>query len=310
MKRLLLILIIGMFMISFASALDFDNGIKYEKNDLKVTFENRYLFGIGEWLGFNTSLGSAELKSHKNINEIKQFGYGKEEVVMWYDFEGWELYKNGLGEVEITNLISGELIERDYHFVEWAYAPTTHAIYDNVEVGKTENGTSIYERKKIGTGEYLEWQWINYTGKDIPNRNTRIGLKTYIERGDKLDAKWFIAGKKVSKHAGWVASNNVDLLFYVKFGEGTGTTAVDSTGNGISFTGGNTPGWTTSGQIGNATNLELDNNEYWENTTALDDLGATDELTVSLWINGESWTNLNQPIHKYLGVSGETSLRL
>ena len=90
----------------------FDNSLKYENNDMKVTIEN--FWGLPY---FGSDLGTAELKSHKAVDEIIQFGYGKEEVVMWYDFREWELYEDGLGAVEFTDLNTGKIIQKDYSFV-------------------------------------------------------------------------------------------------------------------------------------------------------------------------------------------------
>jgi len=49
----------------------------------------------------------------------------------------------------------------------------------------------------IVSGTHLEeqWSWEKLNTKDIPNRNTRIGLKTYVDEGDYIDAIWTIAGK-------------------------------------------------------------------------------------------------------------------
>ena len=74
MKKLLLLLMLGMFMVSLVSAFDFDNGLEYFEEDMKVVFENGYFFGIGEWFGLNRELGTIELKSHSSLTEIKKVG--------------------------------------------------------------------------------------------------------------------------------------------------------------------------------------------------------------------------------------------
>ena len=282
MKKLMLILLIGMFIISFSNAFEFDNTLRYEKDDMKVTIENA--FGLPF---FGSDLGSVELKSHSNVNEIKKLHYGREDVVMWYNLEGWELYENGLGEVTFTNLTSGELIQKDYYFVEWAFAPAIRYIYDNVVIGENPNGSNIYENKIIGTYEENEWQWVNYTSKDIPDRDVRIGLKTYIEKGDRIDAVWTLAGKKISKHAGWEADWNTGLQNYFKFEETTGAVAIDSLNNNNGTIQG-TLELEAPGQILNSFKSVAANDNWVEVPTT-----AISQNTINIWMiaNGsiDSW---------------------
>lgn len=102
------------FLVGSVSAFEIDNRLTYSNNDLKVDFDNTFL-GLFEI----SHIGTAELKSHKSVDEILKFGYGKEEVVMYYDFNFLELYGNGLGEVFFTDMRTGEEINKNYSFVYW-----------------------------------------------------------------------------------------------------------------------------------------------------------------------------------------------
>ena len=98
-------------LVGTVSAFDFDNSLRYEKQDMKVTFEN--VWGLPF---FGSDLGTAELKSHSSVNEIKKVGAGNQ-VVMWYDFDFKNKYKDGLGIVYFTNKKNGEIIDRDFEYV-------------------------------------------------------------------------------------------------------------------------------------------------------------------------------------------------
>ena len=280
MKKILLTLILGMFLISCVSAFEFDDILTYTNNDLKATINNCD-FWLLTCLNEGEVIGSIELKSHSSVTEIRKVHYGKEEVVMYYDFYDWELYKNGLGEVTFTNLTNDELIDRDYYFVEWVLAPVTRYVYDNVKVGISENGSTIYEYKVVNTYEEDEWQWKNYTSKDIPNRNTRIGLKTYVEKGDKVDGKWTIAGKLIEKHAGWEEDWNTGLKNYFKM-EGTSGAVIDSinNNNGTIF---GTVARGVPGKIGNAFNVTTTGANYVNVSTT-----AVSQYVWNFWIKNSS----------------------
>ena len=205
-----------------AETFTFDNILNYEDNDLKATIVNT--FGLGK------DLGTATLKSHNSVDEVLEFGYGKEEVVMYYDFTGWELYKDGLGEVYFTDVNTGEKTQREYYFVEWVSEIETKNIYEDVLVKYLSNGRSIYEQKVIGTYEEEVWSWKKLENKDIPDRNARIGLKTYVNKDDYVDVIWTIAGKKIKRHASYSASLKVSLVSYWDLDETSGN-ALDKVGD-------------------------------------------------------------------------------
>ncbi len=201
MKKIFLLMFCMVLLVGSVSAgelITFDNKLDYLNNDLKVTITNT--FGIGK------EIGTLELKSHSSVDEVLKFGFGKEEVVMYYDFTDWELYEDGLGEVIFIDMDTGEKIEKDYYFVEW----------------KEDSNT-----------------WERLKNKDIENK--RIGLKTYVAQGDYIDAVWTIAGKEIKKHAVWTADINTDISLYFPFdevattidvvaGRNTSTTAANVTG--------------------------------------------------------------------------------
>jgi len=110
MKKILVFLLLGIFMISTVSAWDWDNKLTYTDRDLKVEFDNTFL-------GIKTSeIGYVELKSHTGVNEIKQIEVGNN-TVMWYEFNFKELYYNGIGDIKFIDMHTKKEIEKDYDLV-------------------------------------------------------------------------------------------------------------------------------------------------------------------------------------------------
>ena len=242
---LTLILLVGS-----VSAFNFDNKITYKDNDLKVEFSNSIgLFGVG----ISTSkIGEATLKSHNSVDEVLHFGFGKEEVVMYYDFN-WILEgKENLGEVTFIDLNSGKELDKDYSFVYW-------------------NGI----------------EWKPFKGRDIPKGVSRIGIKTYIDKGEYIDGIWDIAGKKVNKHASWMGDLYSGLMVYYSMDETSGTTIFDNATKEYNGTAVNTPNLNIPGKIGQGTSFNTAENEYVSMTTFP---RPTEELTVSFWVSYDELT--------------------
>ena len=228
MKKLMLLLMV-VFLVGTISALEIDNRLNYlngenGNEDLKVKFEDTFLwlFPLGE-------IGTAELKSHKEVNEVKEVGIGKQ-VVMFYDFNFNGDYPQGLGEVTFTDPITGEITNEDYQYVYWFEDEYEHPLYDE---DYFENGTAF--SIQVGTETRTRGRWLPYETTDIPAKKIRIGIEVDVKEGDYRDGVWEIVGKKVKRHAEWIASLETDILTWVGFNETSGSTAFDLTGN-ISWT--------------------------------------------------------------------------
>lgn len=220
-KKIILLMLCMVLLVGTISALDFDNVLSYEKDDMKVTIINAFNIPL-----LRSDLGTVELKSHTSVDEVLEFGYGKEEVVMYYDFEGWELYENGLGEVIFTNIHTNQNILKSYSFVEWTSKTRTKNIYKDVLIGTNLNGTLIYEKQITGTFEEEYMGWKELGNNNLLKGDRRIGLKTYVDKGDYIDAIWTIAGQEISKHAGWSAGLIVGLENFWMFGDDNSTLQV------------------------------------------------------------------------------------
>ena len=271
MKKLFVLTIICMILlVGSVSAFEFDNKLTYSNEDLKVELTN--------WFGLGVDYGTAELKSHSSVDQVLQFGYGKEEVVMYYDYDFLELYEDGLGIVYLTDERTGKEIQKDYFFVYWTNETYEKNIYEE-QCLKSINGTNVCENVFIRKENAIREVWKPYNSRDIPKGKIRIGLKTYVEKGDYIDAVWTIGGKKVERHATWEGGLFTDMYLYFRFEEASGN-VIDSRSS-LNTTTGATQGVT--GKVGNATSH---NNDIGTGTNSYKPYVASiNAASVNFWIN-------------------------
>lgn len=212
MKGKFVILMLCMILlVGTVSAAQWDNKITYKpgsngKVDLKVDFDN--LFGLGK------NLGSAEIKSHKSIEEVKRISVGKDKVVMWYDFDWKEIENNALGEVTFKNMRNDQIIEKNYSFVYWG--EDTRDVYGETNCQNAWGNGTEYNCDWTVVGSESYDTWLPYETTGLPKGKITIGLMTDVSSGEWTDAVWTIVGKKVSKHlsfsgAGEQANDIVNL---------------------------------------------------------------------------------------------------
>lgn len=194
-----------------------NNTMEYSNNDMDVEFKNKH----------NNSLGKAKLKSHYTVNEIRTIGFGKEEVVIYYDFENWQYTKGGLGEPIFRNMKTDNLIEKDYTWVEWEEVRIDVDDYENpCEPEEELDRVSICNAEIVGDHDEYRYMWVEKEKNSIPAGDSRIGLKTYVRQYDHIDVQLEIVGKHVKKHAQWTGELD-DAIAYWSFDEESGSVVND-----------------------------------------------------------------------------------
>jgi len=267
---LLMVFVVGLLLVGTISAADWDNKLKYSNNNLKVDFKNSFLGIIP-----TSDLGSVELKSHKSVEEVRKLGAGENQAVMFYDFNDWKLYEDGLGEVIFIDMNTGEEIEKDYYFAE--LTTEQQPKYKTVCEDKLSNNGSIYpECSEIQNGFKQVEVWKRLETNDIPKGKITIGLITDVEVGDYIDAVWTIAGKKVKKHASWTQDLNTDIYLYFKY-DTTAITIDSVAGLNTSTTASN-----VTGKIGNA--YEHDGSEVTGTAGYKPYVASINEGSINFWI--------------------------
>jgi len=94
-------------------------------------------------------------------------------------------------------------------------------------------------------------------------------------------------------------SNN--LTAYYAFDTGSGIVAVDSSPNSYDLDGTNTPGWTVSGKIGGATDLENTSSEYWGSNEGSFVMNGS--MTINVWMKKESYNPFMSGVSKTIKTS-------
>ena len=272
-KLFALTIICMVLLVGSVSAFEFDNKLTYYNEDLKVELTN--------WFGLGVDYGTAKLKSHKSVNEVRSVVIGKDIVVMYYDFDFLELYEEGLGKVYFTDERIGEEIEKDYSFVYWTNETYEKDIYEE-QCSKSLNQTNICGQVVIGKENVTREVWKPYNSRDIQKGKIRIGLQTDVKLDDLIDGVWTIWGKRIERHAVWTADLNVRLFTYYKLDENaTNTFVLDSilNNNGTASTNTNNL-HDASGVINSSFNFN-GINEYF--TSSITEDLSKNQHTINIW---------------------------
>ncbi len=188
MKKLFAILILSVFLISFASALDFDNVLNYEEDTETITIENT--FGLGR------DLIKAQLTD--NFCEEGRWCEADKKI---------ELFEEGvlIEDFKTLRIDDGSWDEQNIRWYKLEYFGMvedfeTQCIYENIT---SENGT--YENQiceQVKTGEHKDW--IQFKEKDIfPKGIYEVRTMGEIKPGRVYDWQIKIEGKWTTPWATW-----------------------------------------------------------------------------------------------------------
>lgn len=164
--------------------------LKYSNNDLNAEFYDK---------DTKTKILEFDLKSHPSVDYVKQVPSGNQ-VVMWYDIYSNYSLEDALGNVKFINMKNGKEINRNYEFVYWGDESYESPVYNYVT---NSNGSKSYIQ--TGTETLIRKVWLPYKSKNIPEGQTRIGIRVEVKDYDYVDGIWTIGGNEIDKHASWNA---------------------------------------------------------------------------------------------------------
>jgi len=217
MKKLLIFLLLGMFLINFVSAeiFTFDNQVSYDnyKKDVKI----KNLFGLGK------HYADLKITSHKNLNEPIYVGTGWQRVII-QEIEGKEDYNNFIGTPKFLNKKTGKYEELDYYWEK--------AVYGDVDKKEEvcEKGYDKYLEKKVdychmevvGTEKKIV-DWERFEKLDIKKgEKITIALVVNVKAGDYYDGIPKFFGKEIKEWAEWTSDLDVSILQYFQLNESSG----------------------------------------------------------------------------------------
>lgn len=261
-------------MISFVSAFEFDNVKSYNENTKTITIKNSFL-GLPL-----DKVAEIELKTPLNF-EVPQ-GYQK---VAEFEIRNFEDYTNALKELNFYNLRDeNKEFVRDFDYKYKTYINISVDDYESVIVGKSANGTNIYERQLIGSHLELKEKWVKLNSYDFNKDDIlTIGIFTEVKKGDIVEWIPTFYGKEINEWAVWTQSLNVGLVSFYKL-DGVSGGVNDSTQTNNGTNSGATRG--VSGIINNSFDFESTSGNYIN--LGNDISFNTNEVSFSAWINIES----------------------
>ena len=269
MKKLFLFLLMGMFMITMASALDFDNVKSYDTTTKEVTITNA--------LGLGADIGTAKLLTPLNV----KVGAGYQKVAE-FEINSFQDYDSAIKDFSFINMKTNNDIERDIDLKYKTYETIVVNDYETVceIVAKDVNQTC--EQVISGTHEEERIKWIDIGEANLKeSEKLIIGVFTDVQIGDYVDWIPTIYGVEVEEWASWEASLNVGLVSYYKLDNNNFS---DELGN---HDGTNTD---TTNEIGI---IEDGRNITTSQSIALGDLGfdTFSGFTFSGWVNVTEFDN-------------------
>lgn len=190
-----MILLMGIFMISMASAFEFDNIKSYDPVTREVTIINA--------LGLGSEIGKARLNSPLIVRVPA--GYQK---VGEFELWAYEDYNDILKQLTFKD-VKNEMneINRDFDFKYKTYENGIEDIFEEVLIGYTENRTEIYELRKVGEKRIIKEVWNNLGSTNLKrNEVLTIGIFTEVQEGDHIDWIPTIYGVEVEQWAEFIGS--------------------------------------------------------------------------------------------------------
>jgi len=211
MKKLLIFLLLGMFLINLVSAVNFDNYINYKNNNLKIEVRDSYFY-VDQILNFGNKIADIEITSHKSVDEILYVNTGWNEVLRIKGNSKQE-YKNFIQENEFTNVADGEKRDVLYYWEKAVAYEETEKQNPKIEVcGKdvysAVNNTWAKNCWLENNGTYKEVvvaKWEKVDINNVEKGDFEIRLIVYVKKGDLIDVKPTLFGKKINK---WVIYGN------------------------------------------------------------------------------------------------------
>ncbi len=219
--KLLTIFLFGLFLVSFASALELDNRITdYNISTKEVIIKNA--LGLGKEL-VRANLQTAQTERvidrgdgvYQKVAEIK-YSYLDEDVSKY------------INSIEFTNNFNSNTIQRDYKLkYRNQTSSITKPIYTNdCNTLINNDGSSYQVCTSAGTSEIPIYDWVEFTDKsEIPEGDNTIGIFVDVVRGESTEFIPDIAGEKVIQWATWTEGLNNGLKVYYTLNESDGNRA-------------------------------------------------------------------------------------
>lgn len=190
MNKIVLVSTIALLLLGFTSMVTAPEGelptgktttIEYKDANMTIEFKED---GI--------KIGQAILKSHKTYDEIKEITSGKDRIVVWYEFSGFQNIKeNALVDVEFIDMRKQIVDETDLNIEDRFREPR---LVSNPDYLQPINKDYNFVYLKDG-------EWLLYNFFDIPKENITLGVQTDLFWGEFIDVRLVVLENKLDRHA-------------------------------------------------------------------------------------------------------------
>ena len=274
-KKIFVLLLLGLFMISMASAFEFDNVKSYDSVEREVTIKNAY--GLGD------TIGKARLNTPLNVN----VGVGYQKVAE-FDLWAYEDYNDALKQFTFKDMKNGKVkINRDYDLKYLTYENMEVDDYKQVCNKEYYEGIQFIDKEyycemvKVGSHIEQKEKWNKITHADLKkNEKLTVGIFTDVQEGDYVDWIPMIYGVEIEEWASWTDIGlNMAFISYYDFEEASGS-VLDSQGSYDLTNTGATPQQT--GKINY--DYSYDGNDYISGTN-IDKDDYNTGLSYNVWVN-------------------------
>ncbi len=242
MKKLIMILLLGIFMVGLVSSFEFDNVKNYNHDSRELIIENG--FGIGGDVAKIKLTSPLIVKVPQGYQKVAEF-----ELTYYKDNNG------GLDKMEFFDIRNSmSKINREFDYKVKTIEDVVVVDYETTcENNQTGNGKCV--RKIIGNHieEQIVWKDLNYSNINKGEQIT-IGIFTDVQQDDHVEWIPTFYGVEIDEWAIWTSNLNVDLIGYWKLDDNESTTnVIDSFANSIDGTSANnTENFSSPGRINNS----------------------------------------------------------
>ncbi len=291
MNKMLILVLVGVFIISFSSAFEFDNVGSYDENTRTINIDNGF--------GFGANL--AEITLNTPLNYYVGAGYQK---VAEFTIDNKGTYDDALRTMKFYDHNNKMLeFERNFDYRIKTFVEVEVEDYGE-ECNILINTTKVCNIIVTGTHREQQEQWNNLTNDNLIEGTYIIGIFTDVEIADIIEWIPTFYGVEITQWASWTQDLNVNITNYFKFDEqdttGTGV-IIDSVGNNNAVNNGTS---NTSGIISTAYDYD-GSNDYIELSLDSVPIGGQSR-SFNVWVNSDDITS-NRDIITY-GTEASTQL--
>ncbi len=275
MKKLLMFMLVGIFMLSFASAFEWDNVRDYNATTKTMTIDNA--------LGFGDTI--AEITLNTPLNYKVGAGYQK---VAEFIIDNKEQYSEALRTMKFYDKNDNlKEFSRQFDYKVKTFEDVFVDDY-SLECNELSNKTEVCNRVINGSHTERREVWTNLNSIDLAEGVYIIGIFTDVQIGDVVEWIPTFYGIEITEWAVWSQSLNLNITNYFKFDE------QDITGGGVIIDSVSNNNATNNG-ASNTTGILLTAYDYdginnFINLTLASVPIGGQSRTLNLWLNSDDIT--------------------